>query len=282
MDTASPPPVQIVEADAPCTRCGYSLRGLSVVGKCPECSWAIEASLRGGLLRYAGPEYLGSLIFGAMVIVVTNIATAVLSMVAMIVAMILAFTVAASGGAIAALPSLESVTLILAVVASLASLVGYWQFTTPDPATERSEQPRAARRVVRASVVATLVVQVALLAVNLFSPGLAAGAIANPLSLANAAQLASSLLNLAGFVFGAVHFFAMMLFVRWLAMRIPDAAIVQQTRTYIWLLPGLYTVGALCIGIGPLVALVLYVVQVWRLRGMIVLARAESLRLAAA
>ena len=95
-----------------------------------------------------------------------------------------------------------------------------------------------------------------------------------------AIQIVSGLLNLAAVVAGAVEFFAMMLYVRWLAQRIPDADMIQQTRQYIWLLPLLYTVGALCVGLGPIVALVLYSIMLWNLRRHALFARGQSLALA--
>lgn len=44
----------------------------------------------------------------------------------------------------------------------------------------------------------------------------------------------------------------------WLATRVPDYFIVKRTKTYMWLLPVLYIPGAALIGLGPLIALVLY------------------------
>ena len=74
MDPSLQPPVRVVETEIACTRCGYSLRGLATTGRCPECGWSVEASLQGGLLRFAGPEYLASLVLGARIVIFTNIA----------------------------------------------------------------------------------------------------------------------------------------------------------------------------------------------------------------
>jgi hypothetical protein len=48
-----------------------------------------------------------------------------------------------------------------------------------------------------------------------------------------------------------------MRYTRWVAGRVPDAHMVGRTKTYMWLLPLLYTVGILII-VGPLIALVMY------------------------
>lgn len=41
-----PAPVHAIRDDVPCAACGYNLRGLPPVGKCPECGDSIRASLR--------------------------------------------------------------------------------------------------------------------------------------------------------------------------------------------------------------------------------------------
>ena len=41
-DAASRP----LQADIPCARCGYDLRGLTPPGKCPECAFDLDASIR--------------------------------------------------------------------------------------------------------------------------------------------------------------------------------------------------------------------------------------------
>jgi len=287
MESWVPPPIQLVEHDAACTRCGYNLRGLQVVGKCPECAWSIEASLRGGLLRFAGPEYLSSLALGAKIVIILNIANAVLGLVAVgIVA-----TVALLSGSIqttpgAPAPAMPSLGLIeasatgLGVLATSVSLIGYWLLTTPDPALSLSEQPRAARRVVRAAVAAVAIIQAVGMMVAFMTPRLATGA-PGPVNPGPAILIASGGLDILESVAGAVQFFAMMLYARWLAQRVPDSVMVERTKTYMWLLPLLYTVGS-CLVVGPLVAWVLYLLLVWNLRKHVVSARAQSLALAQA
>lgn len=288
------PPAARVESDLTCTRCGYNLRGLEITGKCPECGWAVESSLRGGLLRFAGPEYLSSLISGAFIIILANIGSLILSVFAavFVAVFLISFGITSAapqppGAAPAApvMPSVdwvESAATILSTLLAIASLVGYWQFTAPDPATEQSEQPRAARRIVRVAVIVGIGILLALVVVALAGPRAAPANPANPLALATAMQLVAAVLNIAALIAGAVHFFAMMLYIRWLASRIPDPDLIQRTRLYIWLLPVLYTVGTLCLALGPLIALILYVVLLWGLRRQVITARAQSLALAAA
>ncbi len=44
-DADAPRLPKAVDADLPCMKCGYSLRGLGTSGNCPECGTAIAASL---------------------------------------------------------------------------------------------------------------------------------------------------------------------------------------------------------------------------------------------
>lgn len=288
MESWVPPPIQLVEHDAPCTRCGYNLRGLTVTGKCPECAWSVEASLQGGLLRFAGPEYLTSLALGAKIVIILNIANAVLGLIAIGVVAAWALmngsmqATQGAGGA-PALPFLgmiEASATGLGVLATSVSLVGYWLLTTPDPALSFAEQPRAARRVVRAAVAAVAIIQAMGMVVAFMSPRLATGT-PGPMNPGPALQIASGGLGVLGTVAGAVQFFAMMLYARWLAQRVPDSVMVERTKTYLWLLPLLYTVGS-CLLVGPLVAWVLYLLLVWNLRKHVVSALAQSRAMARA
>jgi hypothetical protein len=51
------------------------------------------------------------------------------------------------------------------------------------------------------------------------------------------------------------------LYVRWLAPRIPDVALYEKTRKYMWLLPLIYILGMICLGLGPLIAMVMYLLM---------------------
>ena len=74
----------------------------------------------------------------------------------------------------------------------------------------------------------------------------------NPLSdgLLVAATIGSTLAFIVGF-------FAKMLYIRWLAPRLPSVRVFKRAKTLMWLGPVLYTFGLLLIGLGPLIALVL-------------------------
>lgn len=77
-----------------------------------------------------------------------------------------------------------------------------------------------------------------------------------------------------------VQFFASLLYVRRLAPRLPSPAIAERAKTYMWLLPLIF-IGGSCIVIGPIVALVMYLVLLNDVRLLVEHARREQDRLPA-
>jgi hypothetical protein len=57
-----------IGTDVPCASCGYNLRGLKADSKCPECAALIANSLRGDLLEFCDPVWVGRLALGARLI----------------------------------------------------------------------------------------------------------------------------------------------------------------------------------------------------------------------
>ena len=68
----------------------------------------------------------------------------------------------------------------------------------------------------------------------------------------------SMALGLASLIAWVAQFFAAMLYVRWLARRVPDQKLHNRAKRFMWLGPLLQTVGLLLLGLGPLIALVMY------------------------
>ena len=50
---------ELIEADMPCLRCGYNLRGLKPVGQCPECGARIEKTVEYVMARILCPVCMG-------------------------------------------------------------------------------------------------------------------------------------------------------------------------------------------------------------------------------
>jgi hypothetical protein len=67
LDSMQPVVTGNVDADIPCRKCGYNLRGLAVDGRCPECATPVGVSINGELLRYSDPTF----VIGLIVIIYT-------------------------------------------------------------------------------------------------------------------------------------------------------------------------------------------------------------------
>jgi hypothetical protein len=224
-----------------CMKCGYLLVGLPSNGRCPECATEVALSLREPGLANASPEYLASLRKG-LSLVLNGILLMVASTAGFVLASILVST---------ALGIVDLVHTGIGLGVSAMLYVGYWHLTAPDPAQVANERASTARNVVRVAVLVMAALGVVQLMLQVVSPTM--GVVVSPLGL-----LLMGALGLVGVVAWAVQYFAMMRYVRWLAGRVPDAFIVARTKRYMWLLPVLTTVGVLLLGIGPLIALVLY------------------------
>lgn len=245
----TPPDLQ--RTDVPCRNCGFNLRGLSPDGNCPECGSPIWRSICEDRLMYCGESYLQMLYRGLICILIAALATVGVTVLSFIVVGIaIAVGISASGSAFAqsftaqqGLISVVTQTVMLPI--SLLMLYGWWLFSAPDPGVSASDSGQKPRRIVRGSTVAmaaattlTLICQTAALMVSWME--LVAGGV----SIVNA-------------VAGIVQFFASMLYVRWLAPRIPSMTIENRAKLYMWLLPVIYVVGV-CVVVGPIVATVMY------------------------
>jgi uncharacterized membrane protein len=277
---ANPSPTDMVTVPELCRACGYSLRGLPVLGKCPECGKSVQSSLRGDLLIFASLEYLDQLRRGATVIVVG-----------------LWFTVIAILASIAASYALPDtgpwISTSFTTLAVLVNLAGWWLFSAPDPGKlkDKGDRPRRILRVaLLISSAGSILAAVAdLLLPNAFAtlmtgitappgttgtPGtpVAGGGPAGP----TASPLAQAL-SLAGTVIGSaasiVQFFASMKYLSWLAPRIPDAELFRKSKQYMWLLPLIYLV--LC-GIGMIVTWIMVIILFVNLRRQLTAIRADA------
>ena len=257
-DLSTPQPVRLV-----CRGCGYDLKGLAPDGVCPECGMAIARSLAASdLLEYSSPEYVATLHKGTFIVL------------AAIIAMILC-TFGMVGGAILGTAAgmgtggIETLFKLLLTLCAFASAYGWWLLSSPDPASREGQRGEKARKVVRICTligaglgVAGFVLGLFVTATSFTFPGGAPPGGAQPGTGASAAAGLASifglLLALINSIAGVIAFFAQMLYVRWLAPRLPNEWVFRRAKLLLWLGPLLYTVGSLCLGLGPLVALVLY------------------------
>jgi len=215
-------------ASGHCVVCGYSLSGLAETGVCPECGTAVALSFSDAQLVHSSPTYLRSLTDGLRFVLV-----GILVIVALTVAMMIAVF---SGIAWAA--SLVSLGI---TAVWFGVLYGWWKASEPDPGYTGVASGDKARGWLR----------------NLLIAKVATAGLSFVLSLIPGAEL---LLFLIGFVDLAVmiaFYVVAMMYVMWLAPRIPDQKIYRRAKMYRWLLVVLVFPGVFLL-VGPLVSLVLY------------------------
>lgn len=261
----SPKITDLSNTDVACVGCGYNLRGLEPGGKCPECGLDISRSLHGDQLVYSSGEYLAALCRGIRLIFVALIARVLIIVVGIVVGLLIGINADSIS------PGVESLVMGLAALADAAVaivlIVGWWLFSTPDPSITSANTGDTARKFVRITVLISGVAGI------LNSTGETYQVtVASPLVFL-AAALAIIVL-----VAWVVSFFASMIYIRWLAKRIPSERVDKRAKLLMWLGPVLMTIGMLCIGLGPLVAVILYIILIYRMRLDILAVQAEQAR----
>jgi hypothetical protein len=240
---ASMPSALVVETDRNCVQCSYNIKGLPLAGKCPECGMAVSMSLKGVLLQFASPEYQGTIRSG-------------LSMVlnGILLYIVLILTSVAMVFALGQSTSLMLILAVLGIGVQGLILFGYWRYTEPDPGFVGRDLPDTPRKIVRIAVM----IQAAAAVVQLFAQvgGLAAGV--GTSGIAVAVSVLSTIMSFIAFGAWIMGFFGIMRYTDWMARRLPDAHIIARVKLYIWLLPVIAIVGIIALGLGPLIALIMY------------------------
>ena len=227
-----------------CTNCGYNLGGLPAGGACPECGAPIERSLRGDRLVHMSAGYLASLHRGAFLVL-----TAIFCWLLVMFLRIFSGLATAVLGS-SPVPGGETVLSTAQLALSVVLVIGWWMLSAPMPSLAGLAGADKRRRWVRGLLVAS----VAVIAARASLYVLVSLWPASPLGLlyvAAGVSLLSSLVSLAGYV-------VQMLYLAWLADRVPDAAMLKRARLLVWLGPVLSTVGIVLVGLGPLIALIMY------------------------
>ncbi|MFK7883833.1 MAG: hypothetical protein AB8F26_06590 [Phycisphaerales bacterium] len=223
-----------------CFRCDYDLTSLSPEQNCPECGLPIEASLGRIQLAKAPPEYLAKLHKGVFIIQAAIICVILLFFAGMFAGM----TFASSPNGV--IPRPIDISLgVLAVVLAFALLVGWWMFSEPHPEYEGTYNGSDMRRTVRV----LLVVAAGLAAVDL---------VLSVLPASVAIGLVVMVLGVVAIIVSVARYFTQMLYIRWMAPMLSNRKVYNRAKLLMWLGPVLMTVGILLLGLGPLIALVLY------------------------
>jgi hypothetical protein len=197
-------PQGFVTTDLPCRKCSYNLRGLTMIGRCPECGAAVGLSVQGDLLRFSNPLWVRTLqggikniIYGIAVIFLGAIVGAVVSVAQNVAGPILMF------GAI--------------IGGYILILVGTWRLTEPDPSGLGEDQYGTSRKLIRITLLLGVVNQVLDL-IHRFSPP--------PPPISTALTFLSFLFAIAGIV----GLFAQLQYLKTLAFRIPDMKLAGRAQ----------------------------------------------------
>ncbi len=276
-DTSQRPPADrdpfvtggVVTHPRRCITCSYNLQGLPADALCPECGTRVALSLRDNLLINSAPAYLATIHKGVFLI-----QAAIIIMILGFIVMILGVAVlGVLGPGAGALPNPGALAMIvtigaaaLTVVPAFIGLYGWYMFSEPDPRASETDRGEKPRRIVRATAVVEAVLMIAAqggsVLVQLIGTGAAplpagGGGVAAP-AVGLGLAIVVVLLGVAAYSAMAVRFFASMLYIRWMAPRVPNEKTFHRAKLLMWLGPLLCTVGVLACYLGPLVALVLY------------------------
>ena len=214
-----------VALDTPCRTCGYNLRGLSRDGQCPECGAPVSQSLGNHLLRHSDPAWLDTLARGAGLILLSIVAGIVLGLLVGI-----GVQVAVWQGAGNAAGTVALLGGGLGLLVGAVQVYGAWLLTEPDPSGVGEDQYGTVRKVVRVALIVGLVSSGLNLLANTLPP--------EPRQVVALAAGALGLVQVAGF-------FAGLLYLRRLAMRVPDPDAASRAKLLLYAIPICYAVLAL-------------------------------------
>jgi hypothetical protein len=185
--------------DVFCLRCNYNLRSLAITANCPECELPIAVTMEEGQLRFSSPEHLSTL-HSAMIFLIFG---SVLSLCYELVHLIVGFRNA----------------WILSLI-QLPALMGLWWLATPNPHTAEVGLVTGLRKFLRVSVMISIVDFAILLLPWAKWRWM-------PLAYMFLLSITFLLLGYAGEV-------ALMLYVRVLADRIPNAKLARFAKQLAW------------------------------------------------
>ena len=257
------PPVDLSNMDVLCRRCQFNLRGLTPERNCPECGFPIQRTLAGDPLVLSSPKYLQTLSSGLKWIIIATIVQYCMSFLGGIVGAVVGFATEGNANQVQIIYRVELIAVLVTVPVSFALLYGWWRFSTPDPEIVVGDSGDAPRRIVRGAT--------ALLAVTTVLSSIATFFHTNPMMISPFMIGVGSL----AVIVGIAQFFASLLYARWIALRLHDAKLAEKSTRYLWMLPLIYIVG-FCVIVGPLIAVVLYLLMLNDVRRGINFARAQQ------
>jgi len=212
-----------------CRGCGYDLKGIAADGVCPECTSAVDRSIRGDLLQFCDPAWLDRLRQGLLLIFFGIISGTVAQIGIMIAAVIAAAIGAATGGASRAMTIVMVTGGLVTAIVALVNVIGAWLVTTQDPGRAETEAQLSVRNVARFAIMASLVsapMQMVMAQAGMFTGGSSTGLRAVDLMIM-IAGMGAALLALVGWV-------AFYIYARQVVLRVPLEKLARQLRVIVW------------------------------------------------
>lgn len=269
-----------------CQRCEYSLAGLFTDGACPECGLPVEQSIRTNFRLRSDTVYLRRLSKGLSLLL-----NGILAMLVLVIgSIVMSFAIQSGSGYSGQVFTgswyiVQFATQALTLCVVLVVLWGFWLFASPDSIADGDEQSAyqpadpdlvglhdpMSRRVLRIATVSYAIISVITTVFGMITSIMlaqwatqsqsASGGQASPFNAIPSWFIVFSIVNMVlGLLsYGAMGtmFFSSMLYLRGLALRIPDLKIHRKAKSRMISCPIWSTVGLLII-IGPFIALVLY------------------------
>lgn len=251
-------------ADCTCVKCSYSLAGLTLSGKCPECGSPASESLNERMLRYADSEYLNKVLLGTRAIKLALIIQ-VLITIAFVFYLLASLT-----SAFEYFTTTTPLTRAILPGSQIANMCLFccgifWLTTTDTRSIKRHRQgdtakdPLAGHRLrLRYATIAyvgyySLYYAVAYI-IETISPSTSGYELEYGIGL-----LPHPILTyLIPFGLTSVVLITTMMFIAQMAQRIPDATLARRARRNTWLTPIIYIVLYIIAWIGAMIAMLMY------------------------
>ena len=211
----APPADHPLEIDIACVQCGYNLRSLAVGGQCPECGRAVRDSISPDRLVFADEQWLRVVTAGVATIAWGVVAVTLLFVFLQPIVFLVTSIVGRGSGV---QTGLLTANFLLAPLIAAVFLAGIFAVTVTEPRVPSEAQPTYLRWIVRSAAI----IACALSALT-----------ALPKAPHVFAYLAGRLtLEVSAFVaMGGT-----MLYMAWLAARVPDVKLAPQLRRRGWVL----------------------------------------------
>lgn len=254
-----------------CSVCGYPLYGPPEQTHCPKCATPIleDNSHNPILLEHADLDYLRTLRSGIRIVLIAHAVQIFLGIVNMGVAVLRAFaqlsqqTPGSPQPNYMMMPSLTPLDIALSIVGAFAMLfvlVGWWKITTPDPSLHHADtrpNHRAAARIWTTIFIAYWIASsIFMYAIMFMNAG-------SPMSFQYTLLISAP--GFVAFLLLIPLYIYVMLYLQWLAFRVPDRSSYKLAKTLVWLAPILATVGYCIAGLGPIAAFILSLILLLKL-----------------